>query len=331
MIDEKRPRARIVWPRVLSYLGASFVIGAAAQYVGLLLFLWLRDGPGSLDTRIKIASASGDGDALLGAAAFAAPILLGFTWCVRRFLDGRTLASLGFRRADALNHFRTGLSCGLLLPGVILFLGSLAGVYRFEEFPGLPLLGFSRLGVGPSTLLCLLLFVIGFTLQAGAEELLVRGYVQTKLHEWQPSGARRTFWVLIVPSILFALAHVSNSSITLLALINTALAGVVLAMLVLRTGSLWAAIGGHAGWNLGMAVLWSLPVSGVTTSHMLAVERIPSTGLREWLFGGDYGPEGGLITTLLYALALWLVARIPETPRTTPELDAPTVTHEASI
>jgi membrane protease YdiL (CAAX protease family) len=72
----------------------------------------------------------------------------------------------------------------------------------------------------------------------------------------------------------------------------------------LRTRSLWVAIGLHWAWNWVMAGLFDLPVSGIEfevpgyDTLMLGPEAMT---------GGAFGPEAGLLTTLLSVpLIIWL-------------------------
>lgn len=140
---------------------------------------------------------------------------------------------------------------------------------------------------------------------AVGEEMLFRGYgLQVLVPVLGPLAT-------ILPlSVLFAAAHADNQSVSWLGLFNTFLWGVVLAGALLRTGSLWAPIGLHFGWN------WILPVLGVNvsgftmrlTGHALAWRVAPV-----WS-GGDYGPEGGLFCTIAVAVVGFLLFRI-ELPR----------------
>jgi membrane protease YdiL (CAAX protease family) len=134
---------------------------------------------------------------------------------------------------------------------------------------------------------------------AAGEEMLFHGYgFQVLLGALGP-------WATILPaSVLFAWAHSSNLSVSPLALANTAGWGALLGYAFWRSGDLWLPIGLHAGWN------WALPLMGVNLSGFTmnvtgyAVRwKIPAV----WS-GGDYGPEGGVVTTAMLALlfvALW--------------------------
>ena len=138
--------------------------------------------------------------------------------------------------------------------------------------------------------LLLLVLLLGFLLQGGLEEWIVRGYVYHTLRErWRP-------WLAaLASSLLFALLHVGNPDVSAVALVNIVLAGMVLAALVERTGSLWSATLAHGVWNFAVACLLSLPVSGVRIFHLLDVTL---TGDPE-LTGGGFGPEGSWLLTLL--------------------------------
>jgi hypothetical protein len=99
---------------------------------------------------------------------------------------------------------------------------------------------------------------------------------------------------------------------------NTFLAGLLLGLLYLdprgrpSMPSLGLCVGVHAGWNITLGDLLSLPVSGKPPGwHWLAVT---STDAR-WS-GGAYGLEAGLATTLLYApLCLLLALRLQRSMR----------------
>ncbi len=108
---------------------------------------------------------------------------------------------------------------------------------------------------------------------------------------------------------LFALAHLANPGVTLLALGNIALAGVFLTACFYLPGGLWTATGAHLGWNLSLAAL-AAPVSGLPLA-MPMLDYI--AGGPGWLTGGGFGPEGGLVATTVLLLATVVVLRrIPQ-------------------
>lgn len=104
---------------------------------------------------------------------------------------------------------------------------------------------------------------------------------------------------------LFALAHLANPGVTLLALGNIVLAGVFLTACFYLPGGLWTATGAHLGWNLSLAAL-AAPVSGLPLA-MPMLDYIP--GGPAWLTGGGFGPEGGLVATVVLLTATVVVVR----------------------
>ena len=125
---------------------------------------------------------------------------------------------------------------------------------------------------------------------AFSEELLFRGVGYVALSkEFGRLGPA------LVLSALFGAAHLGNPNVTDLAVANVALAGVFLSAAFWLPGGMWAATGVHLGWNITLAA-FGAPVSGIPfTLPMLDY----ATGGPQWLTGGNFGPEGGVIATLI--------------------------------
>jgi membrane protease YdiL (CAAX protease family) len=73
-----------------------------------------------------------------------------------------------------------------------------------------------------------------------------------------------------------------------------------MALVTLRTGSLWFAIGLHGAWNFTLGPIASLPVSGYRFFPLLEVE---SVGSPLWT-GGEYGLEGSLLSAAVSVAAV---------------------------
>jgi membrane protease YdiL (CAAX protease family) len=171
------------------------------------------------------------------------------------------------------------------------------------------LAGWVALGPDPGTFASWLARALGlaalFVVAAAAEELLFRGYAFQVLVE----GLGVKLAVLLGAAV-FALIHAGNPGVGLVAYLNIGLAGVLLATAYLRTRSLWVAIGLHWAWNWAQAV-FDMPVSGIgfDVPGYDSLVRGP-----ELLMGGGFGPEGGLVTTVL---AVPLIAWVARTRRLT--------------
>lgn len=144
-----------------------------------------------------------------------------------------------------------------------------------------------------------LVFALG--VPAAAEEALFRGYPFQKLVELVGPVV-----ATLAASAAFALAHGNNPSVGAFALVNIFLAGVMLSVAFLRTGSLWFATAIHLGWNWMIAGPLDLPVSGLEVFDAALYE--PRHLGSPWLTGREFGPEGGLsglLALLLVTGAVW--------------------------
>jgi len=206
-------------------------------------------------------------------------------------LDGDSFAALGLRFHS--RWFRQALAGMAWGAGVISATALLLSLFRAAAFPSL----------APSSLPHFVLLASFLFLAAAFEELTFRGYALQRV-----SQACGPVVAAGVSSALFGFAHYGNPQATLLSTLNTALAGVLLAVARLRSRALWMPIGLHFAWNLFLGPVFSFPVSGYAfgagkTSAPLAV---PS-----WLSGGAYGPEGSAALTGILAAAILLLLRLP--------------------
>jgi CAAX protease family protein len=115
------------------------------------------------------------------------------------------------------------------------------------------------------------------------EEILFRGYLFQKLRFWSRGAA------IAISSFMFAVLHGSNIGISVLAIINVFLAGVLLALAYERYERLWFPIGIHMAWNLVSGPVLGFPVSGFVARD--TVLGMISTG-PAWITGGSFGIEG---------------------------------------
>jgi membrane protease YdiL (CAAX protease family) len=132
---------------------------------------------------------------------------------------------------------------------------------------------------------------IGLLLAALGEELGFRGYPLRRLADAiGPTPA------MLILAVLFGLAHAKNPDATFLSIVNVSLAAVWLSFAFFSPGGMALAWGAHFGWNAGLAILFDAPVSGYGF-HVPAVQYTP--GDHHWIDGGPFGPEGGIVTTIV--------------------------------
>lgn len=233
-----------------------------------------------------------------------APIYLFVGWWVRRY-EGRSFRSVGFLPPREAKKFIRGSVLGLLffavVVGMLALLGDLSPRPVSVDQVGLPALG----GVA--------LVVVGFLVQGPAEEVLTRGWILGSI------GARYGLLAGVsLNCIVFAFAHLLNTGISITAVINLLLVGVFLSGYALREGSIWGVCAWHWMWNWAQGNLFGLPVSGQVPEggSLLALQ----TSGPDLLTGGVFGPEGGLVVTLVLSMgiaAVFLLGRGRTTDRLT--------------
>ncbi len=136
-------------------------------------------------------------------------------------------------------------------------------------------------------------------IEAAREELGFRGPAQREL-----SRAVSFPGAAVFLAASFALVHAGNPAVGGTGLLGIFLAGVGLAGLVRARGDLGMACGVHAGWNLALGMVWSMPVSGL---HLEPVLLDTSSNWSIWT-GGSFGVEGSapaLVVLALFTLVTW--------------------------
>jgi uncharacterized protein len=227
---------------------------------------------------------------------------LGAGYLCVRWLEGLPWRSLGltFHRGF-FRDLVLGSLAGLLSLSLAVGIAAIVGGLRFSLNSGTMLaFGKSLLASGA------LLFVAAL-----AEEAMFRGYPLQTL-----SRARLALLGALLTSVPFGLVHLNNPNVIPgLTFVNTALAGVWLAVAYLRTRNLWFPLGVHWAWNYSLGGLFGLPISGINLiSHpVLKAEDIGPL----WLTGGSYGIEGGVACTIaliVSTLLLWFVPGLTPDP-----------------
>jgi len=229
------------------------------------------------------------GLALLQGAGLLVAFLLA-TWIVGIKLFHLDLRDLRWRTPLGSGRgFAAGLVFGILPAAVAMLLGVVAGGAAWVPDGGSLSQYLERLGI----------ILVMLAPAALAEEVIFRGVPLVLLARVLGRPA-----ALVLLSVGFALAHITNPDVTARALGNIALAGILLSLAFFSPGGMWAAFGAHLGWNLTLAALGA-PVSGLP----FEIPFVDYTmGGPAWLTGGAFGPEGGLLSTVAITGAIVLAA-----------------------
>ena len=246
-------------------------------------------------------------------------------------IPGGHVADLVFRLTFLGASLAAGYLCTRLLEGLPwrslglifharwfrdLLVGSVVGVVSLALATAIAFicggLKFSISSMPLKAVLITVLFSAGlFIVAALAEEALFRGYPLQTL-----TRARLVWLGILLTSVPFAAIHLRNPNAGgVLAFINTALAGVWLAVAYLRTRSLWFPLGVHWAWNWALGALFGLPVSGITQVAPNPILVGSDLG-PAWLTGAAYGIEGGVACTvalLVSTIFIWRTSLVSAT------------------
>jgi uncharacterized protein len=230
-----------------------------------------------------------------------APALLidEFVFCLSVFLitgifalaERRRIDSYGLPIAQAFGKFFwKGMLAALL---VVLFMAGAMILSGAMVLHGLALHG------SDLARLTLLWFVANILLGL-AEEYTFRGYALQSL--WRGAG----FWpAAVITTAIFAGDHLEKPGENAMDIGMIFFLGLVICLSVRKTGSLWWAVGWHAGFDFGQLFLIGTRNGGQTPVGRLFNVTFPGPA---WLNGGDLGTEASIfmvpaaIATFVYVM-----------------------------
>ncbi len=274
----RTPAGRLRAPWRLLVVGVGFLLVTLGVTVGALV----------LGVPVDPTRAGGPAlAAALGVLVANGVAVTAFVLVAARSLDHRVPGDLGWRLDDrTAPDLAAGLAAGTGLVGAAYAVGVAIGAYRPAVDPAAP--------AGYPFAAWLAVLAAAMVAVGVYEELLLRGYVLTNLAEGFTAfvGARGAVAAALgVSSVAFGLLHGLNPSASRLSLATITLAGVMLGVGYVGTGSLSFPVGVHVAWNLTQ-VLLGLPVSGLDVPVRVVRTTVAGDPL---VHGGTFGPEGGLI------------------------------------
>jgi uncharacterized protein len=212
------------------------------------------------------------------------------TW-IMASVERRPVLAYGYQGSARAVRFLSGLVLGFVaLSGFLLVLWK-AGFLALD----------GRLLHGGAIVKYALCWGLVFLMTAIFEESTLRGYLQFTL-----TRGLGFWWGALLLSCLFGFAHRTNPGETHVGLLSAAGIGLVTCLSLWYTGSLWWAVGFHAGWDWGQSYFYGTLDSGVAVQgHLFGAHPI---GPLLWS-GGATGPEGSLLVLPLigiFALLMWL-------------------------
>jgi membrane protease YdiL (CAAX protease family) len=136
---------------------------------------------------------------------------------------------------------------------------------------------------------------------AAGEEILYRGLLLMLVTRLL--GIRAG---MAISALAFMAGHGANPGASVVWLVRLALAGLLLAYSVFRSGAVWWATGYHAGWNFASAPLFGAVGSGYFDRGTFFIFHPAGTAL---ITGGPVGPEGSVFAFVAVVIATWLLIR----------------------
>ncbi|MDO9379659.1 MAG: CPBP family intramembrane metalloprotease [Nocardioidaceae bacterium] len=137
------------------------------------------------------------------------------------------------------------------------------------------------------------------------EEIVFRGLLLTGLGVVAGQGA-----AVAISSVLIAVPYAFASSAGVMAVAGSVLVNLVIGAARWRTGRIWFGVGLKVGWNVAMTA------AGFSNAGYADLPgRSEGLGLSgpDWITGGAFGPEAGVVTMAVGVLMLVAVARLVDT------------------
>ena len=279
--DKIYPALALVYALVAPLVTSAIVSIPLAVY-------FILSGNGQLDATNILSTSPG----------FTILLLLGFgpifilIWAWLWSFERRPFWTIGMERKGWLGKYLRGALLGIVMIAAAVGLSVAFGFVALEG---------SGIAMGVAITGSMILLV-GWIVQGAAEEALFRGFLLPIL------GTRYGLVVgVLTSSALFALLHIFNANLSLLAVLNLMLFGMFAAFYALKEGGLWGVFAVHSLWNWAQGNLFGMEVSGLPV-QLDAIFKLKETG-PDWFTGGAFGPEGGIAVTLVLLvgiIALWL-------------------------
>ncbi|QTD40422.1 CPBP family intramembrane glutamic endopeptidase [Sporosarcina sp. Te-1] len=285
MFKNKKGQVRAGW-----FIVPAFIAMVVAQQIfalpGLLLLIFIETPQLAGTSQVHVLEMLDNHPwfflAMQGGGILGSILITYIFW---RFINKGTWKTLGFK--SSIPDFLYGLFLGAVSICIIFIILLSSGNVTLLNSWGSP--EFSTYTVS---------FLILFILVGFSEEIFFRGYVMSTM-----ASRNHPKWAIyVVSAVIFSIAHGMNPNVSLLGLLNILMVGLLFAYMFDATKSLWLPIGYHMTWNYFQGNVFGFAVSG-TTPH--GIYNVSVDAGNEWLTGGAFGLEGGLLATLLIILGFF--------------------------
>jgi len=215
--------------------------------------------------------------AIILVALFMTGLTIPITLFYIRRIEKRPLRTIGLSRERILRRYVAGVGIGAALVALTALPDLLAGPISWKGFtPIVPV------------------YFAAFVIQGASEEVLFRGFLLSAI-----SRRIGVFWAAVLSSTLFAAMHIATLE-GVLDFLVIFLIGFLLAMITVRTNSLWAACGLHSTWNFVSGLLFPVNAGGMKVDYSIITVETSAAA----------APDFGILGNPAYLLAVVLFAAL---------------------
>lgn len=251
----------------------------------------------SLTTAVDIVAMSESSIVLLVLTLITTAASIGGYFIYVKFIERRPFYTIGLRQKRRLHKYLIGglIAIGMQMTYFVIIIVSGFGEIAKEAIVSVNGLGFGAIGI-------VLFALIAFLVQGASEEVMVRGWLFPVLARNYSATV-----AIVVSSGLFMILHLANDHISIIPLVNLFLYGLFAVLYALNEGGLWGIFAFHSIWNWFMGNVIGLPVSGIIPGGASLIET--SLVGPEFITGGNFGPEGGIIVSALLFAGIMLLTK----------------------
>ena len=215
-----------------------------------------------------------------------------------KLIEKRPFKTIGLKSNKKLIKYLKGVLIAILMQLIYFSIILISGFGEILSEPIYASYSFGISAIGP-----VLMFLIAFIIQGASEEVAIRGWILPVLSKhYKPVTA------IIISSLFFGILHALNPNVAILPIINLILYGIFASLYALYDDGLWGIFAQHSIWNWFMGNVLGLPVSGMIIGNSSIIET-KLTG-PTWITGGDFGPEGGIIVTIIFTVSSLILIKL---------------------
>jgi len=268
------PSAGVALPIALLLYLIYSVIGSIPTMVQAFAYLIPRVTAGQ-DPFSLIGDMLAD-PAIILVALFMTGLTIPVTVFYIRRIEKRPLRTIGLSRERILRRYIAGVGAGSALVALTALPDLLAGPISWKGFTAI-----------------VPVYLAAFVIQGASEEVLFRGFLLSAI-----SRRIGVFWAAVLSSALFAAMHIATLE-GLLDFLVIFLIGFLLAMITVRTNSLWMACGLHSTWNFVSGLLFPVNAGGMKVDYSVITVGDPTAAAPDF---GFFGNPAYLIAVALFAV-----------------------------